>query len=107
MMEMAEKEKIIHEIAEEFVKIHNPNNWNGIGEPNKDFSEELEVYDIFKDDVYMVILFEMYEGEWLHFVKLYRKSDDQLIDGYHGYGVDSSQNLEDTICDICMEYDIK
>lgn len=39
---MSEKEKIIHEIAEEFVKTHNPNNWNGIGEPNKDFSEELE-----------------------------------------------------------------
>ena len=93
---MAEKEKIIHEIAEEFVKTHNPNKWDGNGEPDKDFSEELEVYDIFKDDVYMVILFEMYEGEWL-----------QLIDGYHGYGVDSSQNLEDTICDICMEYDIK
>lgn len=104
---MIEKEKIIRKIAEEFVKQHNPNDWDGNGESDKDFSEELEVYDIFKDDVYMVILFEMYEGEWLHFVKLYRKSDDQLIDGYHGYGVDSSQNLEDTICDICMEYDIK
>ena len=106
-MEMKEKDKVIRKIAEEFVKTHNPNGWNGIGEPDKDFSEELEVYNIFKDDVYMVILFEMYEGEWLHFVKLYWKSDDQLIDGYHGYGVDSSQNLEDTIYCICKEYDIK
>lgn len=106
---MTEKDKVIRKIAEEFIKIHNPNEWDGNGEPDKDFSTEMEVYNIFKDDVYMVILFEidMDEGDWSHFVKLYRKSDDQLIDGYHGYGVDSPQNLEDTIYDICREYEIK
>lgn len=48
---MKEKDKVIRKIAEEFVKTHNPNKWDGNGEPDKDFSEELEVYDIFKDDV--------------------------------------------------------
>ena len=94
-------------IAANFIKEHNPNNWDGNGKPDKDFSEKLEVYDIFKCDVYMVILFEMYEGEWLHFVKLYRKLDDQLIDGYHGYGVNSVQNMVDTIMDVCVDYEIE
>lgn len=104
---MKDKEKVIYKIAEWFIKTHNPNNWDGNGEPDKDFSEELEVYDIFEGDVYMVILFEMYEGNWSHFVKLYRKSDDQLIDGYHEDVINSVQSMVDTILDICREYDIQ
>lgn len=103
------KEEMIKKIADEFIKKHNPNGWNGNGEPDKEFSTEMEVYYIFEEDVYMVILFEidMDEGNWSHFVKLYQKSDDQFIDGYHGYGLDSPQNLEDTIYDICRDYKIK
>lgn len=103
-------EETARKIAEEFIKEHNPNNWDGTGKPDKGFSTELEVYDVFIEDVYLVILFEIdadEDGRWAHFVKLYRKSDDQLIDGYHGYGIDSVQNMVDTIMDICRDYKVK
>lgn len=34
---MTDKEKVIYKIAEEFIKTHNPNEWDGNGEPDKDF----------------------------------------------------------------------
>lgn len=40
-------------------------------------------------------------------VKLYRTQNDELIDGYFGYGIDSPQNLADTIMDICREYNLQ
>lgn len=103
------KEKA-YKIASEFIQKHNPNMWDGKGEMDKDFSTDLETYyDIFEKDIYMVILFEIDadEGVWSHFVKLYSKLGDEFIDGYHGYGIDSVQNMVDTILDICNEYEIK
>lgn len=94
-------------IAESFIKEHNPSLWDGIGNKPTDFSTEIEVYKTFKEKIYMTIQFEIdvdEGGNWAHIVKLYNSEDDELIDGYFGYGIDSIQNLTDTILDICAEY---
>ncbi|WP_368221758.1 hypothetical protein [Blautia wexlerae] len=94
-------------IAESFIKEHNPGLWNGIGNKPTGFSTLIEVYKIFKEKIYMTIQFEIDAdegGNWAHIVKLYNSENDQMIDGYFGYGIDSVQNLTDTILDICAEY---
>lgn len=98
------------QIAEEFIESHNPNHWNGAGTKDKSFTTDMEVYRIFTEDVYMTIQFEIDPdegGRWAHEVKLYRTQNDELIDGYFGYGIDSPQNLADTIMDICREYNLQ
>lgn len=101
------KREEAYRIAKEYIEKHNPNMWDGNGEQDKEFSHEMEVYSIFKN-VYMTIQFEIdadQKGVWAHEVKLYSKKDDSLVDGYFGYGIDSPQNMTDTILDICREYE--
>lgn len=98
------------EIADKFIKEHNPDSWDGFGNMPSNFSREIEVYNIFNKKVYMTIQFEIDADEgvcWAHIVKLYSNKDgynDELIDGYFGNGVNSATSLAETIMDLCDDY---
>ncbi|MFR6665638.1 MAG: hypothetical protein ACLUQX_05730 [Thomasclavelia spiroformis] len=47
------------EIADKFIKEHNPNFWDGLGNMPSNFSSEIEVYNIFNKEVYATIQFEI------------------------------------------------
>lgn len=47
------------EIADKFIKEHNPDLWDGLGNMPSNFSSEIEVYNIFNKEVYMTIQFEI------------------------------------------------
>ena len=72
-------------IADKFIKEHNPNLWDGLGNMPSNFSREIEVYNIFNKKVYMTIQFEIDADEggcWAHIVKLYSNKDgcnDELL----------------------------
>lgn len=98
--------KEAYKIAEKYIKQYNPNMWDGNGDIDDKFSSEIKTYDI-SSNIYMTIQFEIdrdENSEWAHEVKLYIKEDDEMIDGYFGYGVNSIENMTDTIMDICKEY---
>lgn len=102
--------EIAREIADKFIKEHNPNLWDGLGNMPSNFSNKIEVYNIFSKEVYMTIQFEIDADEggcWAHIVKLYSNKDgcnDELIDGYFGNGINLADSLAETIVDLCDDY---
>ena len=86
------------EIADKFIKEHNPNLWDGLGNMPSNFSNKIEVYNIFSKEVYMTIQFEIDadEGgcgcEGL-FYQLYENEYGNRI----GYGVVDCDAIEDDI----------
>lgn len=90
-------------IAENFLSRMNPENWDGVGEKPESFDTRIVTYDIDSYDVELDISFEYDEDEkcWLHYCEVRDKASGDMVEPLHGYGVDSVQNLTDTILDIC------
>ena len=98
-------------IAEDFLSRYNPTDWNGEGVRPKEFKAGMiETYDI--DSVNgneLDISFEYLDEDeadtngWTHYCELRDKETGDLMIPLHGYGIDSIQNLIDTIMDICSE----
>lgn len=80
----------------------NPDNWNGEGDRPESFKSTIATYPV-NDDTELDISFE-YDKEdgWYHLCELRDKESEELLAILSGYGVDSPQNLADTISDICQ-----
>ncbi len=86
------------EVAHDFLQSANPNLWSGKGDKPDDFDTKIYSYDSpYFDGWYIDISFEQDEEEWCHFCELRDAMTDELMDCAHGYGVDSCQNIVDTI----------
>lgn len=93
-------------IAEDFISEMNPDNWDGIGEKPNSFNTLIKTYDIdSKNNNELDISFDYDKEEkcWMYYCELRDKINEELIIPLHGYGIDSVQNLTDTIMDICSE----
>ena len=97
-------------IATKHISKMNPSNWNGIGRKPRSFSTLVATYDIDSKYDELDISFEKEENpdtgkiEWTHCCELRSKSDGSMSAILHGYGIDSINNLVDTILDIvCSE----
>lgn len=88
-------------IAKTHLQNTNPSLWNGEGERPSDFNQSICTYPI--DDYFdLDISFEKDETDgWLHLCELREKESEELCCILSGYGIDSLQNLVDTIMDIC------
>lgn len=89
------------EIAQKHIQHMNPSFWNGLNEPPTDFDSRAITYPI-GEGVELRISFE-YEitDGWIHFCELRESDTGKLLNALHGYGIDSPQNLADTIEDTC------
>lgn len=104
-------EEKARKIAEDYLKTSNPTNWNGIGCRPKNFSPLIKTYDI--DSINgneLDISFEFFKKEeddpfsgWTHYCELRDIKSGDVVIPLHGYGIDSVQNLVDTIMDICSD----
>lgn len=92
-------------IANDFLKKMNPTNWNGKGRRPKSFDTRIVTYDINSiNGNELDISFDYLEEDgWTHCCELRNHETGELMIILHGYGVDSLQNLVDTIMDICSE----
>lgn len=103
--------KWAEEAAKSFLQARNPSNWNGSGMRPKSFSEECCTYDFGSPYVVLDIYFEydLQEGLWGHVCEIVDKESRdgtvEMRERLSGYGVDSFQNIVDTILDICNTYD--
>lgn len=89
------------EIALKHIQKANPSLWNGSSERPKDFDSRILTYPI-DEDTELDISFEYEKKDgWLHLCELRHRHTGELLNIMHGYGIDSPQNLTDTIEDIC------
>lgn len=89
-------------MAKKHLSRMNPSLWDGMGEQPKDFNPIIATYPI--DGLCELdISFEQEDsGEWCHLCELRDKGSEELLAALHGYGIDSPQNLADTIADVCQ-----
>lgn len=97
-------------IAKDFLANANPTNWNGRGRKPKSFDTRIYTYDIgSKNGNELDISFEYCKKEesdmagWTHYCELRDITCGDVVVPLHGYGIDSLQNLIDTIMDVCSE----
>ena len=93
-------------IVTEFLKDMNPDMWNGNGNKPESFDEHSWQYAL-TDDVNLEITFVNNEEDgWCHYCDLVYASDDASFDMLSGYGIDSVQNIIDTVLDLCRDYEL-
>ena len=99
---MADKMMKAEEIARAFLHEMNPVNWNGQGEMPAGVDTRTLSFSTDLPDVRLEISLELAREEdntfqWEHYCELVQESSDTMIECAHGYGINSVQNLADTI----------
>lgn len=90
------------EIAKAFLHEMNSTNWNGQGGMPAGFDARTLEFITDMPDVLLDISFEFCMEDnstfqWEHCCELVQESSDTIIERVYGYGIDSVQNLTDTI----------
>lgn len=92
-------------IAETFLCEMNPVNWDGQGNVPVGVDTRIMTFPL-TEDIELDISFELdVQDGWVHYCELRDKFNGDLIDCLSGYGVDSPQNLADTIMDLIKYLD--
>lgn len=99
------------EIAKAFLHEMNPTNWNGQGEMPAGFDTRILEFITDMPDVLLNISFKFCmedDGTFQleHYCELVQESSDTMIECAHGYGINSVQNLTDTISQL-LEVNLK
>ena len=93
------------EIVTKFLKDMNPDTWDGNGNKPESFDEHGWQCSL-SDDVNLEITFAYDEEDgWHHSCDLVHKSDNSSFDMLSGYGIDSLENIIDTVLDLCCDYE--
>lgn len=99
------------EIAEDFLKRMNPDGWDGVGKRPKSFDTRIVTYDVgspYNDELDIRFEKEIHpdtgKKEWMHSCELRDKESGDVMIPMHGCGINSVQNLADTIWDICKDF---
>lgn len=90
------------EIAKAFLHEMNPTNWNGQGEMPAGFDTRILEFITDMPDVLLNISFKFCMEDdstfqWENCCELVQESSDTIIERVYGYGINSVQNLTDTI----------
>lgn len=99
------KREKAYEIANEFLKQMNPDLWDGNGEKLSTLNEviwecELSEYD----NLNISMEYSEEDRCWMHRCAIVDNKSDTMVEMLSGYGIDSIENLTDTILDICKGY---
>lgn len=93
-------------IASDCIQALNPSKWDGTGFIPHDFDDEHRYPYSLSDHDVLFIYFEFDEDHelgWCHVCQIIDKLSYTTTAILSGYGVDSIQNLTDTILDICKD----
>lgn len=91
-------------IVNDFFNDMNPILWNGEGNKPESFDERPWECKIV-DGINLEITFANDEVDgWHHYCDLVFTSDNSSFDMLSGYGIDSPQNIIDTVFDLCRAY---
>lgn len=93
-------------IVKEFYKQMNPDMWNGSGERPDSFDTHAWEYPL-TDAVHLELAFgyDESDGGWKYFCDLVYSSDNSSFDMTSGHGIDSPQNMINSVMQLCREYE--
>lgn len=99
------------EIAKAFLHEMNPTNWDGQGEMPAGFDTRTMEFITDMPDVLLDISFKFCMEDdstfqWENCCELVQESSDTIIERVYGYGINSVQNLTDTISQL-LEVNVK
>ena len=102
MNAMTNKAMKAEEIARMFLYEMNPVNWDGQGERPAGVDTRTMSFSTDLPDVRLEISLDLVREDdgsfqWEHYCELVQESSNTMIECAHGYGINSTQNLADTI----------
>ena len=94
------------EIVSEYLKEMNPDMWNGNGNRPTSFDDRAWQYPLTNEINLEITFVNNEEDGWCHDCDLVYASDNSSFDVLSGYGIDSVQNIIDTVLDLCRDYEL-
>ena len=100
------KRETAEKIVKNFFNQMNPDMWSGNG--NRPISFDDRAWqDPLTNEVNLELTFVNNEEDgWCHYCDLVYESDNVSFDMLSGYGIDSVQNIIDTVLDLCRDYEL-
>lgn len=92
-------------IVLECLKEMNPDMWNGNGSKPASFDNRAWQYPLTNEVNLEITFVNNEEDGWCHYCDLVYASDNTSFDVLSGYGIDSVQNIIDTVLDLCRDYE--
>ena len=103
---MMMKRETAGKIAKDFLNQMNPEMWDGNGEKPESFDNRAWEYPLTNEVNLEITFVNNEEDGWCHYCDLVCASDDASFDMLSGYGIDSVQNIIDTVLDLCRDYEL-
>lgn len=105
------KREVAETLATKFIDTHNPDHWDGKGEPPTGFSKMCEMLKTSDPMVNLTVRFTRLVGEngafvWGTVCQLVSTENWETIDRLSDFGVDQDRALADAIMTICEQHDI-
>lgn len=105
------KREVAEALAKKFIAEHNPDNWDGKGEPPAGFSRMCEMLETNDSKVNLTVRFIRLVGEngafaWGTVCQLVSTENWETIDRLSDIGVDQDRALADAIMTICEQHNL-
>lgn len=100
------KRETAEKIAKDFFNQMNHEMWNGNGNRPTSFDDRAWQYPLTNEVNLEITFVNNEEDGWCHYCDLVYASDNSSFDMLSGYGIDSVQNIIDTVLDLCRDYEL-
>lgn len=98
------KRETAEKIVKDFFNQMNPEMWSGNGNRPTSFDDRAWQYPLTNEVNLEITFVDNEEDGWCHYCDLVYESDNSSFDMLSGYGIDSVQNIIDTVLDLCRDY---
>ena len=99
------KRETAEKIAKDFLNQMNPEMWSGNGNRPTSFDNRAWQYPLTNEVNLEITFVNNEEDGWCHYCDLVYESDNSSFDMLSGYGINSVQNIIDTVLDLCRDYE--
>jgi hypothetical protein len=103
---MIMKRETAEKIVKNFFNQMNPDMWSGNGNRPISFDDRAWQYPLTNEVNLELTFVNNEEDGWCHYCDLVYESDNVSFDMLSGYGIDSVQNIIDTVLDLCRDYEL-
>lgn len=100
------KRETAEKIVKNFFNQMNPDMWSGNGNRPISFDDRAWQYSLTNEVSLELTFVNNEEDGWCHYCDLVYESDNVSFDMLSGYGIDSVQNIIDTVLDLCRDYEL-
>ena len=95
-------DEMVRRIADTHIRAKNPDNWDGRAGESRNFDPYPASYPLDRDTDIMIKFIHDEDG-WGHEVSIRNRRTGTMLSRCTGYGIDSPQNLADSILDAIRD----